>query len=89
MAPNHLSSNSANPNEIGKRQWEEMIVSWLFSERKQKKKNANRSTPCILVQNPGVLWKRTYSSSFFLSSHQLLGGGRLPGLVGAWGCFSS
>lgn len=25
-----------NPNKIGKRQWEEMIVSWLFSERKEK-----------------------------------------------------
>ena len=49
-------SNSANPNKIGKRQWEEMIVSWLFSERKQKK-NANRSTPCILVQNLRVLGK--------------------------------
>lgn len=50
-------SNSANPNKIGKRQWEEMIVSWLFSERKQKK-NANRSTPCILVQNLGVFGEK-------------------------------
>lgn len=43
-----------------------MIVSWLFSERKEKK-IANRSTPCILVQNLGVSWKRTHSSSFLLS----------------------
>lgn len=43
-----------------------MIVSWLFSERKEKK-NANRSIPCILVQNLGVSWKRTHSSSFLLS----------------------
>lgn len=35
-------SNSANPNKIGKRQWEEMIVSWLFSERKQKKKKCKQ-----------------------------------------------
>lgn len=57
-----------------------MIVSWLFSERKQKK-NANRSTPCILVQNLGVSGKRTDSASFFWSLHQMLG----RGCRGCWG----
>lgn len=43
MAPNHPSQQPANPNKIGKRQWEEMIVSWLFSERKEKKCKQERT----------------------------------------------
>lgn len=39
----------------------------VIFRKESKKKNANRSAPCILVQNLGVAWKRTHSSSFFLS----------------------
>lgn len=59
----------------------------IFRKETNKKKNANRSTPCILVQNLGVLGKRTYSSSF-LSFHQMLGRG-FPRLLRTSSCFFS
>lgn len=42
-------------------------------------KNANRSTPCILVQNLSLREKDLSSSCCFLSSHQMLGRGALAG----------
>lgn len=54
----------------------------VIFRKETKKKNANRSTPCILVQNLGVSGKRTYSSCCFLSSHQMLGRGAWAG--GVW-----
>lgn len=79
-------SNSASPNKIGERQWEEMIVSWLFSERKQtNKKKANRSTSCILVQNLSL---REKDLQFLLL---LVLSPPREGCPGWWdpGCFSS
>lgn len=56
----------------------------VIFRKETKKKNANRSTPCILVQNLGVSGKRTDSASFFWSLHPLLGRGCL-GCFGAGG----
>ena len=64
-----------------------MIVSWLFSERKQKKKDANRSTPCILVQNLGVLGKKNLQFFFLVLSPDA--GEGLPGLLGTLSSFRS
>lgn len=59
----------------------------IFRKETKKKKDANRSTPCILVQNLGVLGKKNLQFFFLVLSPDAREG--LPGLLGTLSCFRS